>query len=79
MTTAYMSKTIADLAEDVQNRHRADPEGFCAFHQKHFHVRIPVGKCASWLLAQTVIVARYQQQTRTLPQGPVAGRFWFEP
>lgn len=73
---SHMSKTMASLAEELQNRHRADAEGWCGFHRKHFGIRIPVGECASWKLAQRVIVAYNQEQTRTLPQGPVAGQFW---
>lgn len=75
---SHVSKTMAGLAEEVQNRHRADAEGWCVFHRRHFHVRIPVGKCTPWRLAQSVIIAYDQQQPRPLPQGPVAGQFWFK-
>jgi hypothetical protein len=74
MTPRY-SRTVARLAEDVQHRHRADPEGFCAFHRKHFHVRIPFGECKPWLLAQSIIIGYDRQQVQSLPQGPVAGQF----
>lgn len=72
---SHVSETDERHAEAVQHRHRADPEGFCAHHRTHFHVRIPAGECASWRLAQMIIVAYRQQQVRPLPQGPVAGRF----
>jgi hypothetical protein len=71
-----VSKATAGLAEEVQHRHRANPEGVCGFHWRHFHVRIPAGECKPWLLAQRIIVAYDQQQVRALPQGPVAGQFW---
>jgi hypothetical protein len=72
---SQVSDTMARLAGDVQNRHRADPEGWCAFHRRHFHVRIPVGACAPWRLAQYIIVAYNDQKVLSLPEGPVAGRF----
>jgi hypothetical protein len=72
---SHVSETDMRHAEAVQHRHRADPEGFCAHHRRHFHVRIPFGKCAPWRLAQAIIVGYHQQQTSALPQGPVAGRF----
>ncbi|KPC75310.1 hypothetical protein ADL26_08005, partial [Thermoactinomyces vulgaris] len=61
MTPRY-SRTVAKLAEEVQHRHRADAEGFCAFHRRHFHVRIPVGSCAPWRFAQLIIVGHAQEQ-----------------
>lgn len=72
---SQVSDTMARLAEDVQNRHRTDPEGWCAFHRRHFHVRIPVGACAPWRLAQMIIVKHDEQKSWSLPEGPVAGRF----
>jgi len=72
---SHVSETMARLAGAVQNVHRSDPEGWCAHHRRHFHVRIPASKCAPWRLAQMIIVAYSQQQAGALPQGPVAGRF----
>lgn len=72
---AHVSETMARHAEAVQHLHRADPEGWCAHHRRHFHVRIPFGTCTPWRLAQLIIVGHHQQQTMPLPQGPVAGRF----
>jgi hypothetical protein len=62
MTTIYVSKATAARAEETQNRHRADAEGWCAFHLKHFSIRIRACECDAWLDAQEVIIAYDQQQ-----------------
>ncbi|GAA2703881.1 hypothetical protein GCM10010412_101590 [Nonomuraea recticatena] len=73
MTTTYVSMATARRAEEVQHRHRADKDGWCAHHLRHFHVRVRAGECDPWLIAQEIIVAYDLQQTLTLPESPVAG------
>jgi len=75
MTITHVSMADAARAEEVQHTHRADKDGWCTHHLRCFRLRIPATKCDPWRLAQMIIVAYDQQQTGSLPEGPVAGRF----
>lgn len=62
VTTTYVPKSTAARAEETQNRHRADKDGWCTFHRTNFKTLIPFGECDPWRAAQAVIVAYDRQQ-----------------
>jgi len=82
--SVYMSAATVHHAEKIVADHTRDEDGWCRFCLLNGRIRVRVGECKPYQLAQRGIDARAQQRERIAHRPPVpqvtfarpGGRVW---
>jgi hypothetical protein len=74
--TVYLSAAVAHRAEEIQETHKPDADGWCGFCLRHFRIRVRAGQCKPWQMAEGSINSLKRQQERLCRPKPTVGRVW---
>jgi hypothetical protein len=67
--SVYLSAVTDDQAQQVQEAHGNDGEGWCVFHLRHYSIRVRYGECDAFVRAARARAA-YRRQSRPPARPP---------